>query len=622
MSLSRKSRPARSLAHAAGVLSLAPAAVMAQDQLVALAAAQPLEAVVVSATRTPTRVADALAEVTVIERAQIEAAGSRTLPEVLASQPGMQFSANGGLGKTSTVYTRGLEGRHTLLLIDGVRYGSATTGTPDWDNLPLDAIERIEIVRGPLSALYGSDAVGGVVQVFTRRGAQGLAPSAVAGVGSHGWRQLGAGLRFGEGAFDGSVNLRTLRYAGFSATNPKAASNFDPDRDGFDQDSADVRLGLALGGGWRAEAGALRSEGRNRFDDGAGADSRAKLLTQVLSLQASGPVAGAWRTTLRAARSTNEYDTVASAKAANVGTIATVQEQLSWENSVATPLGMVLVLAEHTRQQVSRPGQPFTQSERRINAVALGLDGAADAHHWQVAVRRDRNSQFGGQTTGSVGYGYDVLPTLRVGASAGSSFVAPSFNQLYYPGFGNPNLQAEEGRHREINLRWADGPHQLRAAYYDNRIRGHIASGPAPTNVPRTRIDGVSVSYDLQLDDWSFAASADQLDPRNESVGTAHFDKVLRRRARQLLRLSAQRRLGAWTIGGALLGAGHRYDDEANKTRLAGYAVLDLHAEWRMARDWRLGFKLNNVADRRYETANGFNQPGRELLLTLRYAAL
>jgi vitamin B12 transporter len=330
---------------------------------------------------------------------------------------------------------------------------------------------------------------------------------------------------------------------------------------------------------------------------------------------------GPWRTTVRAARSTNEYDTVVSTKASNLGKISTVQEQFTWENSVATPLGTLLALAERTRQAVSRPGQPFTVSERSINGVALGLNGAADAHHWQAAVRRDHNSQFGGQTTGSVGYGYDVLPTLRVGASAGSSFVMPSFNQLYYPGFGNPNLQPEEGRHREINLRWAEGPHQVRVAYYDNRIRGYISSGPAPVNIPRTRIDGVSVSYDLQWADWSFAASADQLDPRNDTGGTANYDKLLPRRAKQLLRLSADRRLGDdWSIGGALLGAGHRYDDPANKTRLAGYATLDLHAEWRVAREWRLGFKLNNATDRQYETAYGFNQPGREFLLTLRYA--
>jgi vitamin B12 transporter len=616
MSLSRKSRRPARIARAVGVLSLAPVAVLAQ------VSSSSSDAVVVSATRTPARVADALAEVTVIERAQIEAAAGRTLAEVLASQPGVQFSSNGGLGKASSVYMRGLEARHTLLLIDGVRYGSATTGTPDWDNIPLESIERIEIVRGPLSALYGSDAVGGVVQIFTRRGAQGLVPQAVAGVGSHGYRQLGGGLRFGEGAFDGSVNVQKLRYSGFSATSPYVANgNYNPDRDGFDQNSADLRLGLALGGGWRVEAGALRSEGTNHFDDGPGADTRAEVLTQVLSLQASGPVVGPWRTTVRAARSTNEYDTVVSTKASNLGKISTVQEQFTWENSVATPLGTLLALAERTRQAVSRPGQPFTVSERSINGVALGLNGAADAHHWQAAVRRDHNSQFGGQTTGSVGYGYDVLPTLRVGASAGSSFVMPSFNQLYYPGFGNPNLQPEEGRHREINLRWAEGPHQVRVAYYDNRIRGYISSGPAPVNIPRTRIDGVSVSYDLQWADWSFAASADQLDPRNDTGGTANYDKLLPRRAKQLLRLSADRRLGDdWSIGGALLGAGHRYDDPANKTRLAGYATLDLHAEWRVAREWRLGFKLNNATDRQYETAYGFNQPGREFLLTLRYA--
>jgi vitamin B12 transporter len=177
----------RPLALALGAaLALLVPAVGAQPSVIAAAkpatsspeAAGPLDAVTVTASRTPSRVGDTVAEVTGLERADIERANGRSLAELLAQQPGLQVSSNGGLGKTSSVFIRGLESRHTLLLVDGVRLGSATVGTPSWDNLPLDTIERIEIVRGPRSSLYGADAIGGVVQIFTRRGRDGASTTA------------------------------------------------------------------------------------------------------------------------------------------------------------------------------------------------------------------------------------------------------------------------------------------------------------------------------------------------------------------------------------------------------------------------------------------------------------
>ena len=581
------------------------------------------DSIVITATRTATRIDQALAELTVIDRAQLDAAAGRTLAELLAAQPGLQFWSNGGLGKTASVSMRGLESRHTLLLIDGVRYGSATIGTPIWDNIPLDAIERIEIVRGPLSALYGSDAVGGVVQIFTRRGAPGLQPQAVAGVGSEGYRQLGGGLRFGAGAFDGAVFVQALRSKGFSATNANVPfGSFNADRDGFDQDSATLQLGLALPGAWRIDTRALQSKGETQYDDGPGADARAALLTQVLSLQAAGPVVGPWRTSLRLARSTDENDTLASASAfAALGVVGTVQKQLSWENTVATPAGSVLALLERTEQAVSRPGAPFAVSERNVDGAALGLNGEAGAHHWQAALRHDRNSQFGRQTTSSLGYGFDVTPQLRLTASYGTSFVAPSFNQLYFPGFGNPNLLPEEGVHREIALRYAEGGQQVRAAWFGNRIRGYISSGPQPTNIPRTRIDGLTLAYEARLQEWTLAASLDALDPRNATEGSANAGRLLPRRAKDTLRLAADRRLGAWTLGASLQDVGPRFDDAANAVTVAGYTTVDVRARWALAREWRLDLKVNNVADVRYETVFGYNQPGREVILTLRYGA-
>jgi vitamin B12 transporter len=577
--------------------------------------------IVVTGTRTPQRVDRALAETTVIDRAQIEAATGRTLAELLAREPGVQIDSNGGAGKSASVRLRGLESRHTLLLIDGVRYGSATLGTPSWENIPLDAIERIEIVRGPLSGLYGSDAVGGVVQVFTRGGTAGVKPDAALRAGSHRHGEAAAGLRFGAGAFDGALRVQHLRERGFSATNERVPfDNFNADDDGFRQTSASARGGVKFGD-WRAEASLLASRGRTQYDDGAGADTRAALRTQVLSANVSGPVLGAWRSTLRVARSRDDNETLVSASPfSELGTFGTVQRQFTWENTVATPAGTVLALAERIEQSVSKPGTPYDVSDRTINAAAIGLNGESGPHGWQANLRHDRNSQFGRQTTGSLAYGFNVAPNLRVAASHGTSFVAPSFNQLYFPEFGNPDLLPEEGRQSEFSLRWRFDGGTARLAYFENRIRGYISSGPQPENIPRARIDGITGSVDAALGAWTLGASFDALDPVNASQNDENFGKLLPRRASNSARVSADWRGGAWTAGGTLSVFGDRFDDRENTLLVKGFALLDLRADWQFAADWRLGLSLNNAFGKRYETVFGYNQPGREFFASLRWA--
>ena len=577
--------------------------------------------IVVTGTRIPVRADQALAETTVIDRAQIEAAAGRTLAELLAQQAGVVAWANGGRAGPASVSLRGMETRHTLLLIDGVRYGSATLGTPIWDNLPLEAIERIELVRGPMSGLYGSDAAGGVVQIFTRGGLAGFHPDAALGVGSHGHVDGSAGARFGQGALDGQLRLQHQRSRGFSVTNERVPfGQFDADDDGQRQSSVQARVGMQLQR-WRAEALLLASRGNTHYDDGPGADARAKVRTDVHSLGLSGPVVAGWTSSLRLARSQDVNDVRVSASPfASLGATGTVLRQLSWENQIASPIGTVLALVERVTQTVERPDTPYDISERRIDAVALGLNGAAGAHSWQANVRRDRNSQFGTPTTGSLAYGVQVLPGLRATASAGKTFVAPSFNQLYYPGFGNPALLPEKGRHREFGLRWQGGAVSAQIAYYEHRIRGYISSGPAPTNVPRTRFEGLSASFDATLGAWTLGGSFDSLNPVNDTTGSANAGKLLPRRPTDSARAWADWRSGDWALGGSITAFGPRFDDAANTRALPGFALLDLRAETTLSPQWKLGLKLNNALGQRYETTYGYNQPGREAFLTLRWS--
>jgi vitamin B12 transporter len=598
-----------------GVFSAAPA--FAQ----AAASGTEAQSVVVTATRQPTRVDAQLSDVTVLDREDIERAEGQTLVELLGQQPGIQFISNGGLGQSSGVSIRGTDVRHTLLLIDGVRYGSATLGQAVFDNIPLEDIERIEIVRGPLSSLYGADAAGGVIQVFTKRGRTGLHANASAGAGSDGYRTASAGLNGATGGWSGALQLQHQQTRGFSATNANAGSStYNPDDDGFRQNSATASLGYAFSPDWQFDAHALSAKARVHYDDGPGADAQADLTTQTADAALSGRLGPAWRSTLRLARSVDAYDTLASASPfTDLGTIRTQQDQLSWENHVDTPIGSLLALAEHLKQTVHKPNGDYDNTERSIDGAALGLDGRSGPHSWQASVRHDRNTQFGSQNTGNLAYGYDLTAQWRLSAALGSSFVAPSFNLLYWPGFGNPNLLPERGHSKEATLRWRlDDTQALSLTGYSNRVRDYITA--ANTNVGYALLDGATLAYDGLVADWQLNASLDQLNARDSD------GNPLPRRARHSAKLSADRRIGTWSAGASLLAESSRpdthFDDSFNAipVTMGGFTRVDLRGDWQFAPEWTLQLRLNNVADHHYETAYGYNQPGREWFATLRWA--
>jgi vitamin B12 transporter len=577
------------------------------------------QVVAVTALRVPEKVSDTVADVTVLTRDDLDRATGQTLAELLSRQPGLESASAGGLGQSSQLFIRGLEARHTLLLLDGVRVGSATLGLPSLDNLPLALVDRIEIVRGPLSSLYGSAAAGGVVQVFTRRGRDGLRFNGEATAGSLGYAEGAAGLSYGSGGFDLAVNLQHTGDRGFSATNPGVAfGNYNSDRDGFRQNGGSAHAGWQLTPDWRIEALALSSTGDTHYDDGPGADAHALLIDRVQSLKLSGQLAAGWHSGLAFSRSTDDYVTEATASPFNtLGSIGTIDQQWSWDNSVSTPWGTLLGVLDSETQKVSQPGTPYDVSRRDIEGVALALDGQAHGVQWQGSVRRDHNSQFGSPTTGALALGYQVSAQWRVGASYGTSFVAPSFNQLYYPGFGNPGLKPEHGRSTELNARWVSGPDQFHASWYRSRIRGFITDGEQAVNVALARVDGVSVDGGTQWRSLTLQGSIDHLDPRN---GAAGGSTQLPRRARNAVKANATWAFDRASVGAAWAAWSHRYDDVANTMRLGGYATLDLFADRPLTPEWTISARLNNVTGKVYETADGFNQPGRQFFMTLRYA--
>lgn len=582
---------------------------------------------VVTATRTTSAVDEALADVAVVTSEQIEAmAPARSAAELLQRLGGgIQMTGNGGRGAAQSVFLRGAASTQTLLLIDGVRYGSATMAAPVLDNLPLEMIERIEVVKGPASALYGSEAIGGVIQVFTKRGKDAGKP--FLGNGSvtlgEGYKAASAGMRGAQGGFDYQLSVNRLLDRGFSGTNSKAGLyTYNPDRDGFAQTSVNLGLGYALNQDWRIDSSFLQSEGRVHTDSGLGSNPYADLKTRVAKIKLGGKVLPDWTTSVSLGQSRDEQKNFASPYGDSF--FNTTQLEYKWDNEIATRLGTVLVGAERLEQKVD-VSSDYAKTRRTINAVFLGLNGSAGSHSWQGNVRRDDNSQFGGMTTYGLSYGYELVKGLRAYVSHGKSMRAPSFNDLYYvdafyPMYnGNPDLRVEKGKNNEIGLQWNQGIHRAKLLHFDNKVSNLIAFGSmGMTNLQgETRLKGWSLEYGVQVDGWNVSLNYDYLDAKQLD------GKPVLRRARNQLALSLDKRLGDWKLGGSLLHASSRKDTDYNTyatVNLPAYTTADLYAEYRINPEWTLQARVANIGNKHYETVYGFNQLGRAGYLTLKWA--
>jgi vitamin B12 transporter len=599
----------------------------AQSNLVSQARpelAPALPTITVTATRIESRADEVLADLVVIERTAIEASSARTLPELLSREAGLQTNSNGGPGQAASIITRGSSGRHTLLLIDGVRVNSLYTATAPWETIPVESIERIEVLKGPASALYGADAAGGVVQVFTRQGREGLRKQISVTAGSLGHGRVAASIE--GGTKDGSrfaLAAQQLAERGISATSPNASAvaspyvPYIPDQDSFRQGSVNGSLLLPLNHDWRLAASMFYSNGVSRFDEygGSSLDSRSAVRATVARTALTGKLSPGWLTELSLGRSEDAHNPILSA---SYSPVDSARNEMTWQNTFPTRAGALSAGLSATLESiVTTPAPP--RSSRSTRSAFMGLNGQKGVSTWQANLRRDLSSNYGERNTGFAAIGIQLTPAWRASASWGQSFVAPSFGDLYDPWVGNTSLRPEQGVNREVSLQWAESVGQAKITYFDNRLRGLIAYDGATNtinNVGAARLRGWTLSSKARVGMVNLQGSLDQLDPRDEDTG-----KVLARRARQQASLGADLQQGPWRWGGSVLQVGARYDDSSNSANrlLPAYATLNLFGEWRFARDFDLQIKLNNATNEHYETVYGFSQPGRTTYVTLRW---
>ncbi|WNL37703.1 TonB-dependent receptor [Halomonas sp. PAMB 3232] len=549
---------------------------------------QPLNPVVVTAALAPRTANQSLSSVTVLDEATFHRQDPVSVTDLLRGQPGVDVSSNGSFGKNASVFLRGTGSSQNVLLIDGIRLRSATSGGAAWGSLDPRLFERAEIVRGPKGSLYGADAIGGVVQLFTHAPEEGNGPQPRLsfGGGSFGTARASAGLSGSEGGTRYSFAASHFNTDGV----PVRRSGDDK---GYDNTTALARVSHTFDNGGEAGVLALRARGNNEYDGGEN-----DFVQQVAGVYAELPVGDAWRSRVTLSEARDESDNVDEF---GDSTFDTTIRTARLENTFTVGAHEFIAGVEQSEDRIDSTVDYDETSRDNTAAFTQALFDFAP-FTLQTSARFDHNESYGDEVTGSVALGFDLDANHTLRASVGTAFNAPTYNQLYYPDFGNPDLESETSETVELGARGQYASVFWDAALYQTDIDNLIAGQGEQFNVPTSRIRGAELSGGVEQGGWTVAAALTYTDPENRATGSR-----LQNRATQSLRLDVDRELGEFSAGGSWIAQNHRYRDAANEDRLAGYGLVNLRAGWEFAPLWSARVTLENALDQDYVTTRSFD---------------
>ncbi|MES2583384.1 MAG: TonB-dependent receptor [Pseudomonadota bacterium] len=608
----------------------------------ALAAAFPTQAQVqlqqsvVTASRVATPVTDVIADVSVIDRATLDQAGQSSLRDLLSQLPGVQVTSNGSYRSTTGIFLRGASTSQTLVLIDGVRVGSATSGGASLENIPLSRIERIEVLRGAASALYGPDAVGGVIQVFTREAGPGLQADANIGAGTDGQQQVGASVRGTNGMFGYSLGVSREKATGISVISNPAAGGYNPDEDGFSASSVDAKLTAKLNREHSLSLSLLRNDTEYQFDSTPSpnplgltrltTDARSKVKLSNATFKWDAQWLAQWQSALTVGtsdeQSLGDYFRISDGAWGGNTRFNTSRRQVTWQNNISLDKDVLSVMLENRNESVDS-STAYTVTSRDVRSALVSYAFNRPVWNALLVARNDDNSQFGSFNNWAVSGGYRLTQTLRAVASVGTSFQAPSFNQLYFPNFGNKALVPQRNRATEMGLKYHAGDVSMAAVVYNNDIQGFIIP---TTNVQSSLavLRGITLSADVQSGDTSYTLSYDYADPRSYSTTPASNDLRLVRVARNVFNARVNHRFGAAGVFGEIKVSSDREDNglvsSSGREILPGYTVLNLGLNYKLQKNVSVLARINNATDEKYMLANTYSVPGRNVFVSLNWS--
>ena len=582
-----------------------------------------LEPVVVTPARTSQSIEQSLASVTVIERDAIETLNPQQFSDILQGRAGVDVATSGGFGQQTSVFIRGANSNQSILLIDGVRLGSASAGGAAWQFIPPEQIERVEVVRGPRSSIYGADAIGGVVQVFTRQGEVGPpAFDAHVGGGSFGSHNYGAGVRGGTEQTQYQLSAAHRHTDGINVLEDVG----DDQRDGYHNTSANLSVDHRFNSKVSAFARVLHAQGRSAFNHEdfmqvPSSSAHIDFTQSVLAVGGRLALGNIGESQLTLAQSRDDQDTYI--EQAFSDRFNTRMRAVHWQHQLPLGADWHWQFGVDWREDKLDSSVDYARSSRDNLGVYQVLQGQIDRHELQLALRHDDNESYGGETTGAVAWGYALTPALTSRVSYATGFNAPNFNQLYWPDFGNPDLQPETSKTVEAGLRYQQQAFYADIALYHTCVDDLIDQQPANVDA---RMRGAEFEAGWQQDDWRLRAAISLLDAENRDTGDS-----LARRPDQSLRVDVDRNLGRWSLGASAIARSHSTDYvfnpdtfETESQRLPGYAQFDLRAGYQVNANWQVSAQINNVLDQDYYTAaygpdTFYQNPGRAFYLTLRY---
>ncbi|WP_227673159.1 TonB-dependent receptor plug domain-containing protein [Psychrobacter sp. LFX-11D] len=582
-----------------------------------------LDKIVVTATRTPTKTSNVISQTRVIDSEELQRYQGQTVTDILKNQPGINITQSGGMGTASNFYMRGFDSKQVLVLIDGIRYGSISLGSPSLNLLSADQIDRIEILYGASgSSIYGSDAMGGVIQIFTKgNSVEQSNVSTTVGYGSNDHYQVGVTGQLKNDTSSLSLGVSRNKTDGFNAI-AKASSNSTPndynaDDDGFKSTNASMALRHKFTNELSAGISGLYSDSTTEFDSAGtiipNAYSDQKNGSANAYLQYQTPMTLTKLSYGQSIDKSTSHDNN-SINYQEGSQFDTTQEQARLETSINAQPGIVIVGAEWLSQKLKAsdvldfsgfPAPPvqtaYTPDDRTVKSAFVGYQLSESYYDLQANYRVDDNSQYGNESTYNLGAAIRPLAGMRIGANYATGFRAPTFNDLYFPGYNNPDLKPETSKNTEVFVEYANNMQTSRLTGYHTDVEDLIGGN---TNTAEAKIKGVSLTSDWNVSSFIFGLGYDYLDAKNKTRTDANFDQQLPYRPKNsgLVYIGYQQ-----PMFDVRLEAKHSDDRLTTENKeLDSYTLLNLSGSAYITPNLRANVRVDNITDEDYTLASQF----------------
>ncbi|MCU1751072.1 TonB-dependent receptor domain-containing protein [Pseudomonas sp. 6D_7.1_Bac1] len=585
--------------------------------------------VLISANRQVEARNDSSAANTVFTREDIDRLQPSSVTDLLRRVPGVQVSQSGGRGSLPGIYIRGTNSAQSLVLVDGQRIGNSTSGDSNLQHLNIQQIERVEVLRGSRSVIYGSDAIGGVIQIFTRRGTEvGLQPRLHIGFGSNQTWERSLGLSGGDAQTRFNLGASLDDTAGINRTHESYPS--DADHDAYRNKSVSLSLSHALNDDIEAGLNILDNRGKNEFDNpfgrydmNTGTSVQQKpfndFTVSSVSSYVDTRINDVWKSRVELGHSENREETF-DKLSDDHSVFNTYRNSLNWQNDLTLNQQNSLILGGDWYEDRVNSSTPFDEDSRWNRAAFIQHRFQAERFSTELGLRHDQNQQFGSQNSWSGTFTLPLNPDNDVLLSYSEGFRAPTFNDLYYPDFSNPSLKPETSKSYEVQWRsQLTETSRLEASLYRTDLEGAIILGShsRPENIASARINGFEAALKQELFGWQSNLGVAIIDPRDRDSG-----HTLARRARRTLSLDLDRQFDRLGLGASWQAVSSSYDDKDNRQPLGGYALLGLRSSWAVNHEITLEMKVDNLLNKDYSRAlyehegsqYGYREEGRALM--------